>query len=88
MWLLIVCAFISQSLSIWTTSVTSCKVYGACKMRNSQFLLYRNLQKGECHIYHVRFYTANTEKKTCVIHSLSYDRSIALCKTSYPQSAI
>jgi len=42
--------------------------------------LYRNLQVRECHIYCVRFYSANTEKKTCIIRSLSYDR----CNTVLP----
>jgi hypothetical protein len=51
-------------------------------------LLHRNLQKRECHNYHVRFYTTSAENKTCIIHSLLYDRSIAPSKTSSPQSAI
>ena len=69
-----------QRCQLWTN--------GSCKMRNNPFLLYRNLQIRECHNYYVSFYTRNTEKKTCIIHSLSYKRSIAPSKTRSPQSAI
>jgi hypothetical protein len=45
MWMLTVWALISLCLSTWTTSDITSRQFGSCKMRNSQFLLYRNLQQ-------------------------------------------
>ena len=38
-----ICGCLLCAHSSCTLSITSCKQYGSCKMRNSQFLLYRNL---------------------------------------------